>query len=214
MKTRKWILLIMGLLIAISSCKKDKSIQHLSLTQQPDSSTGKDAVFGLIVPNNNYAKLPDIHLYAWTQGGILNVNRVAISFDLSSIPSEAKIDSAFLSLYFNKTSAYGAQHSGDNDFFIQRITSTWNEKTVAWKNQPSSTEQNQVSISRSTLGTQDFPNINVTDLVQDMIKDKVNSFGFLLKLQVEVPYKMLLFASSNNQDPTLRPKFVVYYTVN
>ena len=214
MKEKKWILVIMGLLIAICSCEKDKSIQHLRLTLQPDGPTGKDAVFSLIVPNNNYASLPDIHLYAWTQGGILNVNRVAINFNLSSIPSGAKIDSAFLSLYFNETSIYGTQHSDDNDFFIQRITSPWDEKTVTWNNQPISTEQNQVSISKSTLATQDFPDMNVTDLVQDMIKDKANSFGFLLKLHDEVPYKSLFFASSNNQDPTLRPKFVVYYTVN
>lgn len=213
MKTKYCFLLILGLLITIGSCKKEDNEQHSPLILQPDGAKGKDAVFSLIVPDNNYGTLKDIHLYAWTQEGILNVNRVAIDFHLSLIPIGATVDSAFLSLFFNKTSGYGTQHSGENDFLIQRITSTWNESTITWNTQPSSTFENQVFISRSTSPTQDYTNMNVTNLVQDMIDDKANSYGFLLKFQIEEPYKILLFASSDNQDATLRPEIIVYYSV-
>ena len=115
MKAINSLLLILGLLITIGSCKKGNIEWHSPLILQPDGAKGKDAVFSLIVPDNNYGTLKDIHLYAWTQLGVLNVNRVAIDFNLSSIPVGATVDSAFLSLFFNKTSGYGTQHSGEND---------------------------------------------------------------------------------------------------
>ncbi|MFX0009681.1 MAG: hypothetical protein ACFE9R_05150 [Candidatus Hermodarchaeota archaeon] len=112
MKTKYCLLLILGLLITIGSCKKGNIEWHSQLILQPDGAKGKDAVFSLIVPDNNYGTLKDIHVYAWTQLGDLNVNRVAIDFDLSSISTGAIVDSAFISLFFNKTSGYGTQHSG------------------------------------------------------------------------------------------------------
>lgn len=211
MKLKYCCLLILGLFITISSCKKENIEMNSPLILQPDGSSGKDAVFSLIVPDNNYSTLKDIHLYAWTQEGILNVNRVVIDFDLSSIPNDAILDSAFLSLFFNKTSEYGTHHSGENGFLIQRITSVWDECRITWNNQPTTTIENQVFISKSTSPTQDYIKMNVTNLVQDMINDRTNSFGFLLKFQIEEPYKILLFASSDNQDATLRPKIIVYY---
>ena len=75
----------------------------------------------------------------------------------------------------------------------------WDESTITWNTQPSSTFENQVFISKSTSPTQDYTNMNVTNLVQDMIDDKASSYGFLLKFQIEEPYKILLFASSDNQ---------------
>jgi hypothetical protein len=213
MNAKNWLLFILVSLFAITSCKKDNTNQHLSLSLQPNSSIGKDAAFSLIVPNSNYGSIPDIDIYAWTQSGALNINRVAIDFNLKAIPVGAKIDSAFLSLYFNKTSTYKSQHSGNNDFLIQRITSDWYENTVTWNSQPNSTTKNQVMVSKAIYPTQNFTKIDVTNMVQDMVDDKPNSYGFLLKFQAEEPFKILIFASSNNSDPTLRPKFDVYYTI-
>jgi len=186
--------------------------KQVVLTLQPNGCNGKDAVISEIVPDNNYGNLEDIHLYAWTQGGILNVNRVGIDFDLFSIPANARIDSAFLSLYFNNTSRYGSKHSGENSFVIQRITSGWDESTVSWNTQPTTITNNQVAVNGSISATQDFPNINMTTLIRDIIANRNNSYGLMLKLQNEDPYKILLFESSDHQNEHLRPKLDVYYT--
>ena len=93
MKNLGLLILVLG---AITSCSLKRS--YLMLT--PVDSQRGDAVFSLIVPDNNYGNLEDIHIYSWTQDGFLNVNRVVIDFNLDTISSRAKIDSAFLSLYY------------------------------------------------------------------------------------------------------------------
>ena len=186
---------------------------YYSLVLQPDAAEGKDAVFSLIVPDNNYGDSEDIHPYAWSQGGMLNVNRVAIDFDLSVLPSDAQIDSAFISLYFNNTSSYG-EHYGDNSFVIQRIISEWDESTITWNTQPSTSQINKVIIEAATTPTQDFTHLNITELICDIVDDIDNSFGMLLKLETEEIYKRLTFASSDNANENIRPKLEIYYRTN
>ncbi|MCA0362978.1 MAG: DNRLRE domain-containing protein [Bacteroidetes bacterium] len=212
MKPIYFYLIFFSLIVSFSSCKKVSTGPHSKLILQPDATKGKDAVFSYIVPNNNYGNSESIHLSAQTQNLELNVSRFAVDFDLSSIPAGAKVDSAFLSLYFNKTSMYGSNHNGENDFLIQRITSRWEESNITWKTQPNSTNISQVLVPKSTNPNQDFKNIDVKNIVQDMINDKNNSFGFMLKLRKEEPYRVLLFASSDHPDESLRPKITVYYT--
>lgn len=186
---------------------------HYVFSNQPDGAAGKDAVISSIVPDNNYADLPDIMLYAWTQGGVLNVNRTVIDFGLSDIPPDARIDSAYISLYFNTTSEYGSEHVGETSFIIKRATSDWDESTVTWNSQPSTTATHQVTVNGATQPTQDFPHINISSLIQDYISNPQSSYGFLLKLVNEDPFKILLLASSDHSDGNLRPKIEVYYTI-
>lgn len=185
-----------------------------TITLQPDSIDGKDAHIGLIVPNNNYGAIEDIAPYAWTQQGSLNVSRDLIEFDLSSIPSNATISSASLSLYYNPTSVYnsGNGHSGSNAFWVKRITSSWDENTVTWNNQPTTTTTNQVSVAQSTSSTQNYLDIDVTNLVVDMLNNPTISHGFMLQLQDENPFKIVVLASSDNPDTTIHPKLVVTFT--
>ncbi len=187
--------------------------EHLELHLQPDGDSGKDAVFGEIVPDNNYANSEDIHLYAWTHSGEYTANRVVLDFDLSSIPPGAIIDSAYLSLFFNHTSAYGDEHVGETSFTIQRIISDWAESTVTWNTQPNTTTIHQVSIDGATQPYQDFPDIDISSLIQDYTSDPENSYGIFLKLVSEDPYKILLLASSDHQNESIRPKLDVYYTI-
>lgn len=217
---RKTNLILMALLflIVISSCEKDEDEQEMKekqifLTLQPNGDKGMDAVISKIVPDNNFGDIEDIHLYAWTQGGSLNVNRVVIDFDFTSIPTDARIDSAFLSLYFNSTSGYGNEHSGDNSFIVQRITSAWDESTVSWGSQPTTISNNQLTVDGSISATQDFTDIDITTLIGDIIDNRDSSYGLMFKLENEEEYKILLFASSDNQDENVRPKLDVYYTI-
>ena len=94
---------------------------------------------------------------------------------------------------------------GSNEILISRITSAWNESTVTWNNQPTITIQNQLLLPPSTSSTQDYTNINVTAMVQDMINNPVQSFGFMLQLANEAYYRSVLFASSDHSNPALHP---------
>lgn len=198
------------LLIFISSC----SVKHLTVT--PVNSDRGDAVFGLIVPDNNYGKIEDIHIYSWTQGGELNVNRVLIDFNLDKIPSTAIVDSAFLSLYYNSESAYnkingkkGSQ--GQDKIVIQRVINEWNEQDVTWNKQPETTTQNQVVIEKKEDNLADYTNIDITGIIQDMVKNESGRFGIMVRHQEEVPYNVVFFASGDHADKSLHPKLEVFY---
>ncbi len=182
----------------------------------PVNSDRGDAVISLIVPDNNYAALEDIHIYSWTQGGELNVNRVLIDFNLSKIPSYAKIDSAFLSLYFNPTSVYNKVggnkgNQGSDSIMIQRVTSGWDDNTVTWNTQPATTTRNQVILGKHNDPEANYLNIDVTGIVQDIINSSEGRYGIMIRHKDEIPYNVVFFASSNHPDRRLHPQLKIYY---
>lgn len=138
--------------------------------------------------------------------------RGLIDFDLSVISDSADIVSAELHLNSYDSPANGAHYplTHSNASVIRRITSAWNENQVNWANQPSTTAQNQVLLSPSPNPLEDYI-LTVTDMVQDMVNDPDGSHGFLLRLIDEEMYTRLVFASGDNEDPSLRPKLVVVY---
>jgi hypothetical protein len=158
---------------------------------------------------------------AWTSGGNPVVVRSLINFDLSSIPDGTTIKSAKLSLYNNSTSVNNSgKHSeesvypgtgGENAAYLKRITSSWDESNVTWNNQPTTSSQNQVSLAASTDAHQNYTDIDVTPLIQDIINNRPTSFGIMLMLQTESYYRGLIFASGDNADATKRPKIIIVY---
>lgn len=185
-----------------------------SLVLQPDATSGKDTYIDSRLNSTNFGTHVDFAGIAWTNGGTPTSCRGLIEFDLTSIPSTATITSAYLSLY-SYNSPYNGSHStlnGPNDCVLQRITSSWNENTVTWDTQPTTTTLNQVTLATSTSSIQNYPNIDVTNMVKDMHANPSSNFGFLLKLNTESYYRRMIFGSSDNTDPNLRPKLVVNYT--
>lgn len=183
---------------------------------QPDAIEGKDAYLRSLSPDDNFGTHPDLSAHAWTNGGNEVIARGIIDFDLSGIPAGATINAARLSLYSYYSPAQFGAHSilgGSNGSTISRVTSAWEEHTVTWNNQPSTTTQNQVFLPASTNSIQDYLNIDATNLVQDMIDDPTNSHGFLFKLVTEQYYRRMLFASSDNADPSLHPKLEIRYSI-
>ncbi len=84
---------------------------------------------------------------------------------------------------------------------------------MTWNNQPATTTQNQVTLAQSTSTHQDYLNIDVTALVNDMVHDPTNSHGFMFKLITEVQWRCMLFASSDHVDTARHPKLEVCYTI-
>lgn len=194
-----------------------KTCQLLSL--QPGSE-GKDAY----IHNNSTTNMGyhvDFNCMAWTSSGNSVFVRSLIDFDFSLIPDNTIIKSAKLSLYNNPNSLNNSgKHSeasvypttgGDNGAYLKRITSSWEENLVTWSNQPTTTSTNQVLIPASTNSHQDYIDIDITTLLQDIINNKSTSYGLMLTLKTEVNYRALIFASSDNSDATKHPKLIIEY---
>ena len=204
-----FFLVTLLLLSLVTSCSDSN---ELDLNVKEVIYANKDAIISKIVPDNNYGDIEDLNVYAWTQSGELNVNRFLIDFDFHMIPDGAIIDSAFVFLYFNKTSGYASSHSGENKFYIERIISSWDEDLLTWNNQPTTSAANSFSYNQVTIGKDDLPRLQLTSLVQDIVNDKGGSYGLMFKLQSETASKMLLLSSSENVSTSLHPKLEVYYT--
>ena len=178
---------------------------------KPGPTDGIDASIRTDHPTINYGDDHNFIANAWTWHGDFFIQRSLIYFDLSVIPENSVILHANLSLYCNITSGHHQLNSGENECYLQRITSSWDEYSVNWDNQPLITTHNQIRISRSNNTTQNYPNINATALIIDMINNPNNSFGFMIKLQTEATYRCMVFASSDHIDESIRPKLEITY---
>src|SRR5258706_719913 len=192
---------------------------QITLDLKQDACSGKDAIIADCVPcgydNMNFGAADELAAIAWTYSENSSNERGLMQFDLSTIPQSANIISAYLSLLHNPNPASGnpghSQLSGLNDGLLQRITSTWDESTVTWNTQPTITNQNEVNLPASTSSTQDYLNINVTALVQDMLNNPAQSFGFMLRLVNETYYRSLMFASSDHSNLALHPLLMICF---
>ena len=212
----KHLLLILSF-AAFISCDKDcdPEIVSRTLTLQPGSE-GKDAFVSSYSGDmsNNHGTDTDFPLYAWTISSTNYKTRSFIEFDLSTIPSDATIESAKLSFYSFHAFPYPPSsegHQGTNSFYIRRVTSTWEETTLIWNNQPSTTTDNQIIIPQTTSPNQDFTDIDVTTLIRNIISSGTNH-GLSLSLVNEEPYAYLGMGSSDQSNPTRRPKLIVEYS--
>lgn len=186
----------------------------ICLTQQllPKS---EDATIDDYAPGNNHPDEIEYFCGGWTIFGTPVRWRNLFKFDLSAIPLNATIQSASLSLYFpvqNNFFATDTSLTHLNTSIIYRITSWWSENSVTWNNAPSYSTNNPVNIGPSTSSNQDFLNIDVASLVQDMVNDPNNSYGFQVQMIDESQYARLLFASGDNPDINSVPTLEVCYT--
>jgi hypothetical protein len=186
------------------------------LVYQHGSSKAKNVAVSDNSPNQNYAGYFDIRAVAWTLSGNPFVDRTYFYFNLD-LDSGTIIQHAYLSLYNNPNStANSGQHSslsGSNQSVINRVIAPWEENTITWNNQPPVDTVHKVILPQSTSPNQNYLDINVTDLVQDMVSHPTLYFGFMLQLQTEEYYRCLVFASSNNADSSLHPKLDFCYSV-
>jgi hypothetical protein len=135
-----------------------------------------------------------------------------VDFNLSGIGPATILD-AKLSLYFNPNywDPMHSQLSGSNECTLTRIVDPWEEYDVTWNNRPGFSTVNTVTLPASTSANQDYLNIDVTDLVQDMIDLPTSSHGFLMKMLTPTHYRRLVFSSSDHPDSARHPKLEITY---
>ena len=149
---------------------------------------------------------------AWTVNGIPVDVRSVFKFDLSSL-TNTSIGKAQLSLYSNPT-PYTANlttpnYGTSNQFYIQRVSSSWDPTNTNWATQPSVDSTDEILIPQTNLSTLDLPNIDVTQLVKDMLAN--GNYGFEIRLQVEQTYNSRIFCSSSYSDTTKIPTLYITY---
>jgi hypothetical protein len=207
---------------------KDSLIKHFStpltvileegnkIVLQPGAE-GIDAIIWSCTPDDPNPNTTNFQAMAWTWDALgfpSGVRRSLVKFDLSSIPSGAIIEKAELSLFSHTNSPDGfhSSLSGSNEGVLERITSNWVENEVTWNNQPSCTSENSVVLDQSTIETQDYIDMDVTEMVKLMNADQLSNYGMMIKLKTEDYYRRLIFASSDHEDESIRPKLVIYYS--
>lgn len=180
---------------------------------QPDFEDGYDAAVYSCIPcgfaSANYGNYVGLHAIAWTNSGAQSDVRSLLRFQLELLPEGAEIIDARLSLYHDNESNE-LQHSslsGPNTALLRRVIEPWEEQTVIWATQPSTTSADEVVIPATTSPTQDVLDVDVTQLVIAMIEN--GNFGFMLRLQDESYYRRMVFASSDHPNRDLHPKLVV-----
>ena len=156
----------------------------------------------------------ELSMDAWTISGLNMAVRSYLRFDkIALIPAGAQIMSAKLFLFSKGSSISAPQgNAGDNACKIERITGgTWDESALTWNTQPAVTSVDAAYIPASTSQWDYNVKIDVTNMVKAMAADPATNYGFRISLVNESIYRSLIFASSENTNPKLRPKLVIQY---
>ena len=217
--------------ILVSSCYL--SMGQITATFKPNATVGKDApimkfdndciatITTETPANINYGAESTLYMKDWTwssigcNGGTL---RSLLCFtQLDTIPDNAVILSATLRLYgtnADRNTSYPGAPSGfhSNTVIVQQVTSPWNESTVTWNTQPTTTTTNQFTIPQSNAEYNwncTISNSDLVAMVQNMVSG--NNYGFMLKLETEVHYRNMVFSSSDCSDSTLWPELEITY---
>jgi hypothetical protein len=179
-----------------------------------NNTTGDYTYLGGDQPNTPQYHHKDFAGCAWTNQGIPFYARSFIKFDLSQLPAGATISSVHLSLFGN-TQPINPNHSqlsGSNNCFLRRVTQSWSSATATFNTMPTHTTINQVALAPSNSPLQDYLNIDVTNLFNDIITSGQNN-GILIMLNTEQYYRSLNFASGANTDTTKQPLLEIIYNV-
>lgn len=167
-------------------------------------------------PNTNFKNDGDFSALGWKDGlGVGYIGRTIFKIDLSYIPQSATVTSAQLYLNYNPTPIHysGVGHnkdSGSNACSMQRITQNWKYDSVTWNNQPTVRTSNPIILDSSSNKFQNYV-VDMTAEINDMVKNPTTNFGFLLRLQIESPIRVLGFASGGSSIISHRPVLKITY---
>lgn len=179
-----------------------------TLTLQPGPSDGQDTWVKHLTWQSSpdtYYNYPDSDTLQalFDNPSWLEESESFIKFDLSGIPSGAKILSATLKMYGLGSVNYINEVP---TFFIGKVGSSWDAQTVEWLSRPSSSVVLSEEVTQKM--TSSWYEMDVTGTVQDWVNGSPN-YGFSLSTSqntCEVD-----FCSSNNPDASKRPMLVIIY---
>jgi alpha-tubulin suppressor-like RCC1 family protein len=205
--------------------------QSLSVQKTVTFTPSKDAYLYMTLKpgyeyyaSTNYGSVNKFYSGEWSASNYRVNQRSIMDFDVASIPADAVILEARLSLYsmYPQTND-DYRHSSNlikpnsiyksNASYIERVTTGWTESAVTYNTQPATSAIHRLLLPESNTSDQNYVDYDVTALVKDMINNPGESFGFMLRLANEAKYSRMAFCSREFADTSRRPRLVIRYTV-
>lgn len=206
MKRKQFFLI---LLVTIHFLTFGQTIQTLQLQPGPQDGIDCEIRTDMDWPINYE---DDFISNAWTVQGNPFIQRSLLKFDLTAIPSGANIISAKLSLYCNTISGHHQLHAGNNSSYLLRILEPWNQNEVTWNTQPATTFDQSVILPQTTSQTEDYTDIDLTEMITFFHENPTQNYGFMLRLVEEIQLAAMVFSSSNHTQPEKRPMLTIEYS--
>ena len=205
--------------------------QSLSATKTVTLTPSKDAYLYMTAKpgydyyaSTNYGTSPKFYAGEWSASNYRVNQRSVMDFDVASIPADAVIVEARLTLYsmtpqinddYRHSSSLIKPNSvyKSNAAYIERITTPWSESTVTYSTQPATSTSHRLALPESRTSDEDYIGFDVTGMVQDMVINTGASFGLMIRLQNELKYSRMAFCSREFPDSSRWPKLVVTYII-
>ncbi len=190
-----------------------RPVESTTLTLQNglwDYSGCTDTCISAEVPDHQFGS-------ASLKVGVRQKLATLVQFDLTSIPADAVVESAWLSLF-----GYGREGRGDFDIEVYRVTRGWKESEATWRlaalRQPwaqlgcegAPDDRAQMPSGYVIVGRVGWYTWDVGDDVQRMIAQPERNVGWLLK-QSTMYFGSLSMCSSEHGLAILRPKLLITY---
>jgi len=174
-----------------------------TITLQPGTE-GIDGAVSNTAPSTNYGGL----FYSVVGNSVSAIGRSYIEFKPLTIPANARVVYANLKLYQYST-------FGTDNFTIglYKITGDWDESTITWNLQPTSSTDAEITIN-ITAGVTTWKSWDIVALVQGWLDGTINNYGVVLKDTDEslVDTYISFYTSDYTTDTTKHPKLeIVYY---
>ncbi len=181
---------------------------------QPTPTTGLDSYIKQEMQDERRGT--DIELKVKTESGKLM--RSLLRFDLSSLPTDAIVSSATLSLWVKEV------RDGNATIRAHQVTASWNEAEVTWKARDKAAnllwaglggDYNAAVLSSHNV-VKDVKNYwatwNVTSATTGWISAPATNFGLILESPVTSPKNETKFKSSDDGTTSQRPKLEVCFS--
>jgi len=184
-----------------------------TITLQPDDAAGKDAVVigGTPFADTSYGDLSGVAFGKYISGGGSYYYRSYLQFNLSTVPGNARVVYANLSLYqyFSRGTA------SSNNISLYQVTGNWKESTITWNNQPTNS-----TVAESSCTVYAASNVwrtwyNIGDLVQSWLDGTITNQGMLLKAtdETSIDLEVDCYSSDYTTDTSKHPKLIINYYI-
>ena len=172
---------------------------------QPGSE-GKDNYVSGTLPDNNYGNSASFYVGTYA---VSKYYRAYFQFDLSTIPVDARIVDADLNIY-----QYNSLGSGNFQIGLHKVTGNWEENTMTYNLQPTSSSETE-ALRTVYTGSTTWRSWDIDDLVQDWLDGSITNQGMLLKSTDETLSSSLgiRFYSSDYTTASERPKLEIDYYI-